>query len=191
MSRGRHAKPRPARSDTPAFVLVVLLAVAVGVAAVVFDDAQQLRWVIVGLAALVVLTTALVQRSARRNTAVVSAVVTTHQEQIRTLTIELRRLHDMHDDLMAELVVVREEMANYVTPVPATPDPVYPSLHLPLVRAAFAEELPTVRTAPQPPAVRGESNRVNVDADAGSDPSRTKQLLDLTASEIARLRRAN
>jgi len=191
MSRGRHAKPRPARSDVPALLLVTLLAVGVGVAAVLFDEASQLRWVLVGLAALIVIAVFVIQRSTRRHVAAASAVIDSQQAEIRTLTFELRRLHEMHDLLATELVGFREEMARYVAPVPTPPDPVYPSLHLPLVRAAFATEVPSVQITPAPPPVRGESNRVNVDADAGSDPRDTRQLLDLTASEIARLRRAN
>jgi len=191
MSRGRHAKPRPARSDVPGLLLVTLLAIGVGVAAVLFDEASQLRWVLVGLAALIVVAVLVVQRSARRHVAAASTAVDKQQEEIRTLTFELRRLHEMHDLLATELVGLREEVATYVAPVPSQPDPVYPSLHLPLVRAAFATEVPTVQITPAPPPARGESNRVNVDADAGSDPRDTRQLLDLTASEIARLRRAN
>jgi hypothetical protein len=170
---------------------VTLLAIGVGVAAVLFDEASQLRWVLVGLAALIVVAVLVVQRGARRHVAATSAVVDAQQSEIRTLTFELRRLHEMHDLLATELVGLREEMATYVAPVPVPPDPVYPSLHLPLVRAAFSTEMPTVQITPAPPPTRGESNRVNVDADAGSDPRATRQLLDLTASEIARLRRAN
>jgi hypothetical protein len=64
---------------------------------------------------------------------------------------------------------------------------VYPSLHLPLVRAAFSTELPTGPIATPRPAAPG----LQRESTTGGEAHPPRQLLDLTASEIARLRPAN
>jgi hypothetical protein len=118
-------------------------------------------------------------------------------ELIRELTLELRALRTEsasaayetaqqlraatdQRDLMHDLLVPRQPVA----------DPVYPSLHLPLVRAAFSSEVAArPRTEPAASADRGDS-AVGNDSQ-GTEPFPPRQLLDLTASEIARLRPAN
>jgi hypothetical protein len=83
-----------------------------------------------------------------------------------------------HRDLMHELLVPRQPVA----------DPVYPSMHLPLVRAAFAAEVPP---APSDNESRATDPYPESDDSSGNEPFPPRQLLDLTASEIARLRPAN
>lgn len=120
-----------------------------------------------------------------------------HVDVIRELTLELRALRAEsaatafetarqlqaatdQRDLVHDLLVPRQPVA----------DPVYPSLHLPLVRAAFAAE-GTAR--PQVDSTSsGERGDSGVSNDSqGTEPFPPRQLLDLTASEIARLRPAN
>lgn len=122
--------------------------------------------------------------------------------------LELAELKAMHVELLLELRAMREEaaqlahdaalaaqddadqrtmMRQLLQPRQAVHDPVYPSLHLPLVRAAFSTELPTdpvTTPLPTPPGLQGEST-------TGHEAQPPRQLLDLTASEIARLRPAN
>jgi len=166
------------------------MAVAIGAAALVSDELLALRGSVVGLAVLCVIAVVVSQRAGRRQIASLQAEVDNRTTEVRALHIELDRVHFIHFELAGEVVELREQMADYVMPVPVTPDPIYPSLHLPLVRAAFAEELPTTTLRPQPLAV-AESPNVEVEADSGSDTVPPRRLLDLTASEIARLRRAS
>lgn len=190
MSKGRHAKPRPPRSDAPLATLVVLLAAGVGAAAWLADTLEVLRAAVVGLAVLCVLTVWLTRTSGRRSTAALQLAIDQSQTQSRSLRLEVEQLTSVHTELVLEIVRLREQVTGYVAPVPSAPEPIYPSLHLPLVRAAFSEELDPI--APGPEVVeRSDDASVDVEGDGGFDPRAPRQLLDLTASEIARLRPAN
>jgi hypothetical protein len=190
MSHGRHAKPRPPRSDAPVLVLVVLLAAGVAAMALLTDGLGWLRAAIAALALLCVVAVVVSRRAGRRRTADLEHDVAQRSNEVRALRMELERVHVIHYELADEVVRMREQMAEYVVPVAVTPDPVYPSLHLPLVRAAFAEELPPAASIPKPRRLTERSN-VEVQADPGSDAMPPRQILDLTASEIARMRRAS
>jgi hypothetical protein len=95
---------------------------------------------------------------------------------------EAERREQERDD---QQFLVRQLLA----PRPAVADPVYPSLHLPLVRAAFSTELPAPPLPPPPPAAT--RSVIEREESSGHEPMPPRQLLDLTASEIARLRAAN
>jgi hypothetical protein len=112
--------------------------------------------------------------------------------ELRSLRTELAALSDEtarslqlasdHRDLMHEMLVPRQPVA----------DPVYPSMHLPLVRAAFSTEMtPTSQPAQSETESRLTDSYPERDESSGSEPFPPRQLLDLTASEIARLRPAN
>jgi hypothetical protein len=190
MSSGRHAKPRPPRSDAPLALLVVLLALGIGAAALVADGLDVLKLAVAGLAVLCVLVVILTRTSGRRATAALQNALDDTQRQNRSLRIEIERLQSVNNELVIEVARLREQMAGYLTPVPAAPEPIYPSLHLPLVRAAFADELPSVTSLPAPVEQKDDAD-VDVEGESGHDPRPPRQLLDLTASEIARLRTAN
>lgn len=192
MSAGRHAKPRPPRSDTPLLLLVILLAVAVAATPWAVAGMAALRACVVGLALLAVIVLLATRRSGRRQTHALADEVDRRTREVRSLRLELDRVSSAQFDLVTEVARLREELSDFVAPVPATPDPIYPSLHLPLVRAAFAGEAP----APEPlrvsqPRPMSESAHVEVTADSGSDAEPHRELLDLTASEISRIRQAH
>ena len=84
----------------------------------------------------------------------------------------------------------RDLMHELLTPRPRVADPVYPSLHLPLVRAAFSAEFP-VPTEAAPTTEPVHEDYSAADETTGGEAFPPRQLLDLTASEIARLRPAN
>ena len=193
MSRGRHSKPRPPKSGAPLAALVVLLAVAVGAVALLSNDLDVLRWTLVGLAALCVLLVLLISMARRRATATMEVALDQYRGESRAMRLELSLLTQAQHEMVLEISHLREQVANYVAPVVTIPEVVYPSLHVPLVRAAFAEELaPAVPPIPMvEPVVAAEPASVDVSGDGGSDPTPPRQLLDLTASEIARLRHAN
>lgn len=189
MSHGRHSKPRPPRSDTPVFILVALLALGVAATPLFVEGVPMLRVAVAGLALLCLVALFVAQRSGRRQIVALGNEVDERSGEIRALRIELARVHLIHSELAGEVIRLRDQITDYVVPVPIAPEPIYPSLHLPLVRAAFAE-LPPVKPLPSPRRLT-ESTNVEVQADAGSDTVPSRQLLDLTASEIARLRRAS
>jgi len=188
MSHGRHAKPRPVRSDTPVLILVTLLAIGVAAASLLTDGLTVLRASVAGLALVCLIAVVVAQRSGRRQIAALGDEVDERSGEVRALRFELERVHLIHSELADEVVGLRDQMAEYVVPVPVAPEPIYPSLHLPLVRAAFAQELPPVTPLPRP---RRVTDSANVEADPGSDTVPPRQLLDLTAREIASLRRAS
>lgn len=208
MSRGRHAQPAPPSSDTPLLLVAVLVAVLAVSAVWLVDEAWALRAGVTGLVvlALVVLwiTTRTSSRQAEQHW---NEAVQRRRETAQTHR-ELAELKTQHLELLLEIRTMREEaiqfseeaariagddaeqralMRQMLQPRATALDPVYPSLHLPLVRAAFSTELPTTPVAtPRPPApgLQREST-------TGGEALPPRQLLDLTASEIARLRRAN
>jgi hypothetical protein len=190
MSAGRHAKPRPPRSDTPLLIVVMLLAAAVAVTPFAVDGLDALRGAVVALAVLGVIVAFAIRGHGRYQAAALSQEVKQRGHEVRLLRLELNRVATIQHELADEVVRLREELADFVLPIPVAPDPIYPSLHLPLVRAAFANELPPVTRVPEPKRIT-ESPNVAVVADSGSDAAPPRQLLDLTASEIAGLRRVS
>ena len=190
MSHGRHAKPRPPRSDTPVLILITLLAGGVAAASLLTDGLTMLRVAVAALALLCVIAVYISQRAGRRQIAALGREVDRRSTEVRALRFELDRVQVIHFELVDEVVRLREEMADYLVPVVSAPEPIYPSLHLPLVRAAFSTEVPPAVPLPRPRRST-EPRNVEVQADSGSDTVPPRQLLDLTASEIALLRRAS
>jgi hypothetical protein len=207
MSRGRHARPEPPRSERLLLVLALVVAVVAVSVVWIVDDAWQLRVAATGVLVTVVVAMFAAARSSSaaadrwrseslhwRNELL---EVQREVAELRTNQVELLlELRATRGDVLAaaheaerreqarddQQVLVRQLLA----PRPAVADPVYPSLHLPLVRAAFSTELPA---SPPPPAAKGTV--IEREESSGHEPMPPRQLLDLTASEIARLRAAN
>ena len=196
MSGGRHARAREPRSGSVSLFAVTVVTAGVAATAAFVDDIRLVRAAVVLLAVLVVVPFAVVvarsrdtERSLQALLAERSADVRQRNEEMHELRRELVLAHEVNAELAMELNRLREQLDGLVLPVVIEPEPVYPSLHLPLVRAAFAEDLPPVVTfeparqpAEVPPAVT---------VDTGSDPMSGRRVLDLTASEIHQLRRAS
>lgn len=212
MSQGRHALPAPPRSDKPLLAVALLIAASVIATVWVIDD----RWALqAGVTGIVVMALVAVWAASRSSAHIADQLWRESVERRRELADtrrELAELKTQHVELLLELRAMREEfaLAALATAHAAaqaatdeadqrallrqlaqqrqpTLDPVYPSLHLPLVRAAFSTELPSGPIpTPRPPApgLRREST-------TGGEAHPPRQLLDLTASEIARLRPAN
>jgi hypothetical protein len=208
MSRGRHAQPEPPRSDRPILLLALLMAAAAIAAVWLIDETWALQ---VGVTGIVLLVLVALWAGSRASSGVREQVWRESVARSRELAEarhELAELKAMHLELLLELRVMREEavhraqdaalsahhdadqralMRQLLQPRQPVHDPLYPSLHLPLVRAAFSTELPTDPvTTPRsaPPGLQREST-------TGHEAQPPRQLLDLTASEIARLRPAN
>jgi hypothetical protein len=125
------------------------------------------------------------------------------RREISEVTKQIAELRSQHVELLLELRAMRDEasetalMHDLLLTRSPEPDPVYPSLQLPLVRAAFAEELSPPDGVPTPrPAALGtrspsSSGGVPHVETHGNEASDSRELLDLTASEIAQLRPAN
>jgi hypothetical protein len=200
MSRGRHALPEPPRSDAPLLVLALLVAAATVAAVWFVDTSWAVQVGVTGVVLLALLALWSVTRAAHEQAARLAAEANERRrEQQRTLELlaeanaQLAEMRVQHVELMLELRTLRDAgvdqalMHELLLPREPAPEPVYPSLQLPLVRAAFAAELTPepVDTAREmsPPLPREETT--------GAEPRPPRQLLDLTASEIARLRPAN
>lgn len=116
------------------------------------------------------------------------------RQQLAEVNTQLAELRAQHVELLLELRALREEgvqqamQYELLLPRATEPEPVYPSLQLPLVRAAFATELPP---PPADPSPTESSYPLEREVTSGAEPQPPRQLLDLTASEIARLRPAN
>ena len=208
MSRGRHSLPEPPRSELPLTVVGLAVAVCAIVAVWLVDESL---WVRVGVTCVVAVVTVFAVLSVRSTHRLANALWQETLERRRELFDVRRELSDLRAQqvelllelrsLRAELVAAAEETARHVRaatdqsalmhellkPREHEADPVYPSLHLPLVRDAFSTE---VTPTPQTTQVAGVSVP-ETDASSGSEPFPPRQLLDLTAAEIARLRPAN
>jgi len=190
-------------------MLVAVLVAALAIAAVwVAPDDVTVSAGVTGLVVLVLVVLFISNRaSSRQAERYWNETVLQRREALETRR-ELTELKAQHVELLLEVRSMREEavqlseeatriaaddaeqralMRQMLQPrVPAL-DPVYPSLHLPLVRAAFSTHVPAAPTsAPRPPApgLQREST-------SGGEAQPPRQLLDLTSSEIARLRPAN
>lgn len=200
MSRGRHALPEPPRSDAPLLVLAFLVALATVAAVWLVDTEWTVQAGVTGVALLALLALWSVSRAAREQAERWAAEANErHREQQRMLqqladaNAQLAELRAQHVELLLELRALRDAgaeralMHELLLPREPAPEPVYPSLQLPLVRAAFATEL-----SPEPVATpREAATTMPREETTGAEPRPPRQLLDLTASEIARLRPAN
>jgi len=218
MSRGRHALPEPPRSELPLLVVgVVVTAAAIGVVWVVGESWVVQAGVTCVLVTLAIVMSIGARSSRKTTTALWHDSMQRRREfsdlqrELCDLQREVSDLHSRHTELLLELRLMRTEllstaeetarqveeatdqralMHDLLVPRQPVADPVYPSLHLPLVRAAFSTELPV----PQSREGAGTSARTAFPAGedvGGAEPKPPQQLLDLTASEIARLRPAN
>ena len=194
---------------TPRLLVAAIVVAALVVAAVwVVDETWVVR---VGVTGIVVVALVAIWSSSRAGSRAADQfwreAVERRREAAETHR-ELAELKSLHLELLLEIRTMREEavqqsqeaariasedadqralMRQMLQPRPTTLDPMYPSLHLPLVRAAFSTELPATPIStprPAPPGLQREST-------SGGEPQPTRQLLDLTASEIDRLRPAN
>lgn len=212
MSRGRHAPPAPPRSEQPLLVLALLIAAAVVAAVWIVDDTWAVQ---VGVTGIVVLALVGHWAASRSSTHAADQLHRESLERRRDLADthrELAELKTQYVELLLELRAMRNESAlatqdavrvaaqvasdeaeqrallhQLTQPRQQLLDPVYPSLHLPLVRAAFSNEIPATPIAAPRPASRG----LQRESTTGFEAQPSRQLLDLTASEIARLRPAN
>ena len=211
MSRGRHALPEPPRSEWPLLVLGAAVAAAAIALIWLTDESWTVQAGATGVLVILILVLAVVVRSSRKTASALWADAAQRRSELVDLQRELSDLQLHHSELLLELRVMRSEllasaaetarqveeatddralMHDLLAPKTPAADPVYPSLHLPLVRAAFSTELPP------PPlhggtSLEGHAHLPGGDDVSGAEPQPPRQLLDLTASEIARLRPAN
>ncbi len=212
MSRGRHAPPAPPRSDTPLLVLALLIAAAVIAAVWLVDDTWALQVGVTGIVVLALVGLWAASRSSARAGDQFRRESLERRRDLADTHRELAELKTQYIELLLELRAMRDEsvlatqdaarvaaqvasdeadqralLHQLTQPRQQLLDPVYPSLHLPLVRAAFSTELPTGPIATPRPALPG----LQRESTTGFEAQPPRQLLDLTASEIARLRPAN
>jgi hypothetical protein len=208
MSRGRHSLPAAPRSPGP-LLIVGLLVLAAAIAAVWWvGESLTVRVAATAVLVVVAFGAALAMRAAHQTTTALWREATERRRELVEVQRELVELRSQHVELLLELRALRVELAaasqetarsiqaatdqqalmrDLLTPRPPVPDPVYPSMHLPLVRAAFSSEVPPKEPAAPPPS----ESYPQSDESSGGEPFPPRQLLDLTASEIARLRPAN
>jgi len=208
MSRGRHALPEPPRSDVPLVALALIVASAAIVAVWLVDDSIAVAAGVTGVVAVLVVFLALSLRSTHQVASAIWQEAMDRRAELLDLHREMSELRTQHLELLLELRALRAEVAtstedtarnllaasdqraliqDLLIPRQPVADPIYPSLHLPLVRAAFSAELAT-EVPTQPSAGSGQSKSAEI---SGAEAFPPRQLLDLTASEIARLRPAN
>lgn len=200
MSRGRHALPEPPRSDAPLLLLALIIAVATVAAVWAIDTEWAVQVGVTGVALLALMAVWSVSRAAHEQAERFAAEA---NERRREQQLALQLLAEAHSELadlrarqvemLLELQTLRDAstertlMHELLLPRAPAPEPVYPSLQLPLVRAAFAAEL-----TPEPvDSLQQTTAPLPIEETSGDEPRPPRQLLDLTASEIARLRPAN
>jgi hypothetical protein len=175
----------------------------------VVDDSLTTQVGVTGVIVLLVLMAGWVARTTHRAALAQWQTAVAHRQELSEVQHELSELRAQHLELLLELRSLRADVAaaadetarsiqaaedqralmhDLLVPRQPVADPVYPSMHLPLVRAAFAADLTPRRPRVEPTA---ETTQPEGDDTGGSEPFPPKQLLDLTASEIARLRPAN
>lgn len=200
MSRGRHALPEPPRSDAPLLVLAFVVAAATVAAVWVVDAEWAVQVGVTGVALLALLALWSVSRAAHELAERLAAEANERRrEQQLALQLladartELADLRARQVEMLLELQTLRDAstertlMHELLLPRAPAPEPVYPSLQLPLVRAAFSAEL-----TPEPVSTPKQTTTpLPSEETSGDEPRPPRQLLDLTASEIARLRPAN
>lgn len=212
MSRGRHAQPAPPSSDHLLPVLGLLIAAAVLAAVWLVDDTWTLRAGITGIVLLALIVLFDASRSSNRAKQQLWHESLERRRDLADTQRDLAELKTQHVELLLELRAMRDQSAlaaqeaarlaaqvasdeadqlalmhRLAEPRQPVLDPVYPSLQLPLVRAAFSAEVPTTPISTPRPASSG----LKRESTTGGESHPPRQLLDLTASEIARLRPAN
>jgi hypothetical protein len=212
MSRGRHTLPPAPRSDVPLAILGLLL-VAAAIGAVWWVDASLAVRVAATAAILLVALGALTSvRASRHTSANLWQDAAERRRELVRVQRELGELRTQQREMVLELRALRSELAasaeetvrtvqvatdqqelmrELLAPRQPVPDPVYPSMHVPLVRAAFAAEVPPADPPEAPSVSSGDTARGGSEESSGGEPFPPRELLDLTASEIAQLRPAN
>ena len=190
-------------------VLGLLLAAA-AVAAVWWVDASlAVRVAATAAIVLVAIGAFSAVRAARRTSTGLWQDAAERRRELVRVQRELGELRTQQVEMILELRLLRAELASasaetvrtvqaatdqqaimrdLLVPRQPVPDPVYPSMHVPLVRAAFAADVPPP-ASPTPPT--DDSDIRGSEDSTGSEPLPPRELLDHTASEIARLRPAN
>ena len=202
MSRGRHALPPAPSSDLPLVVGALLIAAGAIAVLWLFDESWASKTVATCAVVLVFLAFVAISRASARQSRQLWDEAVERRHEISEVTRQIAQLHTQHVELLLELRAMREEasetalMHDLLLTRSPEPDAVYPSLQLPLVRAAFAEELSPPDGVPTPrPAALGTrspaSGGVPHVETHGNEAHDSRELLDLTASEIAQLRPAN
>jgi hypothetical protein len=176
-----HARRREPSPSSWWLVLVVVLAVALALSATYVDSLAQLRWVIAGLAVLVLAPAFIAWSGARRSARASAAAMQAHRSELAAVRRELAALRELNLALSVELGRMRVQFEEFAAPVVAPPEPVYPSLQLPLVRQAFAEPLSGADRLDEilEYAQTGAAEVVV----AGEEPMPTREVVDLTSAE--------
>ncbi len=208
MSRGRHAQPEPPRSAIPLLVVALVVAIASVALVWVIDDTWALRAGVTGIVVLALVALWTSTRAASRAAQAAWLESVERRREVADTHRELAEIKAQHLEILLELRTMREEavhlsqeaariasddadqralMRQMLLPRSPAFDPVYPSLHLPLVRAAFSTDLPAAPSSVPRPASPG----LQRESTTGAEAQLPRQILDLTASEIARLRPAN
>lgn len=226
MSRGRHTLPKAPRSGVP-LAIIGLVLVLVAIAAVWWvDTSLPVRVAATAAIVLVALGAFTSVQASRRTTASLWQEAAERRRELIGVQRELGELRTQHVEMFLELRALRLElvaaseqtvrsvqvatdqqalMRDLLTPRQPVPDPVYPSMHVPLVRAAFAAEVPSKGPSTDPAAPPSVARPVlptpgspmpgspmpGSEDSSGGEPFPPRELLDLTASEIAALRPAN
>lgn len=186
----KHAKPAPARSGAGFFLAILIIVVAVAAAvAVALIHSQWAAWAAAaaGLVIALVIGVAVLRlsRQVRRLRVEAGAKADRYQRELAALRLELVRSRRESTAILEQLTALRSELAGYVLPVAAEEDVVYPSLHLPLVREAFADSSPDATVlAYRPPTVPPEVPPT-VESDGASEGLQPT-FVDLTGAHRAR-----
>jgi hypothetical protein len=192
MAKHAHARTSHARpSVVPAVLAVLVLVVCVGLAVAVLtvDTTWLMQLAVVaalaigGIAVLVMLVQSRSLTNLRRSWA---SDREARQREMADLRLEIARQRQLNEAVLAQLGhldQLRSALADYLVPVASEPDPVYPSLHLPLVRAAFAPPAEVAQILAYTPPVPPSEVPPAVSADSGSEGLPSRHLLDLTAGQ--------
>jgi hypothetical protein len=163
-------------------VLVVVLAVALALAATYVDSIDRLRWVIAGLAILVLVPAFIAWSGARRSARASARAVELHRSELAAVRRELAALRELNLALSVELGRMRVQMEELAAPVVIEPEPVYPSLQLPLVRQAFAEPVAMADSLDQILEYSNAAGSAEVIV-GGEEPRPTREVVDLAGAE--------
>jgi hypothetical protein len=194
-------------------VVAVLVVVAVAVAAVwLAGDGVVAQVAATALLVAGALGVILVLRQSQRAATAVWRDAVELRRELGGVHHQLVELRSQHQDLLAEVRSLRIELVaasqdtarsiqaatdqqavlqHLLVPRQPVPDPVYPSMHLPLLRKAFATELPSTDPVSGIDDKAFADSYPDADETVSGEPFPSRPLLDLTASEIARLRPAN